>query len=48
MSGIIVPEVLAAAKFIASCLYGKLPRRRADLFGQEFAAAVARKFQVTF
>lgn len=40
------PEVSAAAKFISTCLYGKLPRRRADLFGAEFAAAVTRKFQV--
>ena len=39
-------EVAAASKFIASCLYGKLPRRRCDLFGEELTKAVNRKFQV--
>ena len=39
-------EVSAAARFITSTLYGKLPRRRADLFGGEFEIAVKKKFQV--
>ncbi|CAG5090546.1 Oidioi.mRNA.OKI2018_I69.PAR.g12643.t1.cds [Oikopleura dioica] len=38
-------EVSAAARFITSTLYGKLPRRRADLFGGEFEIAVKKKFQ---
>ena len=39
-------EVSAAARFVTSTLYGKLPRRRADLFGGEFEIAVKKKFQV--
>jgi hypothetical protein len=39
-------EVSAAARFITSTLYGKLPRRRADIFGGEFEVALKKKFQV--
>ena len=39
-------EVSAAARFITSTLYGKLPRRRADIFGGEFEIALKKKFQV--
>lgn len=38
-------EVSAAARFITSTLYGKLPRRRADIFGGEFEVALKKKFQ---
>ena len=41
-----IPETQVAVKFIASCLYGKLPRRRADLFAEELSSAIQTKFQV--
>lgn len=40
-----IPEIQVAVKFIASCLYGKLPRRRADLFAEELSSAIQTKFQ---
>ena len=43
-----IPEIQVAVKFIASCLYGKLPRRRADLFAEELSSAIQTKFQVTY
>lgn len=39
------PEIQVAVKFIASCLYGKLPRRRADLFAEELSSSIQHKFQ---
>jgi hypothetical protein len=45
INGAMTPEVQAAAKFISTCLYGKLPRRRADIYGVEFSSALTRKFQ---
>ena len=41
-----IPEIQVAVKFIVSCMYGKLPRRRADLFAEELSAAIQTKFQV--
>ena len=43
-----IPEIQVAVKFIASCLYGKLPRRRADLFAEELSSAIQTKFQVRY
>lgn len=40
-----IPEIQVAVKFIVSCMYGKLPRRRADLFAEELSAAIQTKFQ---
>ena len=42
------PEIQVAVKFIVSCMYGKLPRRRADLFAEELSAAIQTKFQVIY
>ena len=39
-------EIQVAVKFIVSCMYGKLPRRRADLFAEELSSAIQTKFQV--
>ena len=41
-----IPEIQVAVKFIVSCMYGKLPRRRADLFAEELSSAIQTKFQV--
>ena len=43
-----IPEIQVAVKFIVSCLYGKLPRRRADLFAEELSSAIQTKFQVRY
>jgi protein Tob/BTG len=40
-----IPEIQVAVKFIVSCMYGKLPRRRADLFAEELSSAIQTKFQ---
>ena len=42
-----IPEIQVAVKFIVSCMYGKLPRRRADLFAEELSSSIQTKFQVT-
>ena len=41
-----IPEIQVAVKFIVSCMYGKLPRRRADLFAEELSSSIQTKFQV--
>lgn len=40
-----IPEIQVAVKFIVSCMYGKLPRRRADVFAEELSVAIQTKFQ---
>jgi hypothetical protein len=38
-------EIQIAKQFLLSCLYGKLPRRRVDLFGEELERSMKNKFQ---
>lgn len=38
-----IPEINTAAEFVASFLYGKLPRRSADLYAQELKTTIFKK-----
>ena len=38
-------EIQVAVKFITSYLYNKLPRRRVDIFGEELAKNLTKKFK---